>query len=148
MKLEMYEEVLILTFKNIAIERRKFHHLKNQILLEDVDADKIQVSSLTFFGEESYKYFISFKDDDDYVIKPLCIMFQKTSSYVKRYDCETKRMISIKVGNRVEKELDSEPIYIKTFLETKIRSYGDEATNFHGEKYLKKALIIFLGFYH
>ena len=40
--------------------------------------------------EKYYKYFTGYKDDNDYKIKPLWIMFPKTSAYVKRYDGETK----------------------------------------------------------
>ena len=31
----------------------------------------------------------------------------------------------------MKKEFDSEPIYYKRFLKTKIKSYGDEATDFY-----------------
>ena len=48
--------------------------------------------------------------------------------------------IWIKVGNSIEKILDWEPIYIKKLLETKIRSYGDEATNFHSKKISEEGL--------
>ena len=65
---------------------------KNLILLEDLDTDKIQVSSMFFSGEENYSYFTAYKDDDC-KIKLLCMMLQKTSSYVKRYDGETKWMV-------------------------------------------------------
>ena len=34
----------------------------------------------------------------------------------------------------VLKKNDCEPIYIKKFLKTKIRSYGDEDTDFHSKK--------------
>ena len=33
--------------------------------------------------------------------------------------------------------VESEPVYNKNFLKTKIKSYGDEATNFHDNKCLK-----------
>ena len=36
--------------------------------------------------------------------------------------------------NDVKKEFDSEPVYNKQFLKTKIKSYGDEVTNFYDEK--------------
>ena len=49
-----------ITFNNIEIEKRKFHHRKNLILLEDVDTDKIQVSSSVFSGEENCKHFFGF----------------------------------------------------------------------------------------
>ena len=31
-------------------------------------------------------------------------------------------------------ELESEPIYNKNFLKTKIKSYGDESTDFHDKE--------------
>ena len=42
-------------------------------------------------GERYLKYLIGFKDND-YKIKLLCIMFPKTSAYLKSYDDETKWM--------------------------------------------------------
>ena len=36
-----------------------------------------------------------------------------------------------KVSNSLKKEFDSAPIYIKKFLKTKIKCYGDESTDFH-----------------
>ena len=44
-------------FGNTEIEKRKFHHCKNIILLEDLDIDKIQVSSMASSGEKKYKYY-------------------------------------------------------------------------------------------
>ena len=41
-------------------------------------------------GEKNYKYFIGYKDGDDYKIKPLHIMLPIASVYVKSYDSETK----------------------------------------------------------
>ena len=38
----------------------------NLILLEDLDIDKIQVSSMLCSGEKNYTYFIGYKDNDDY----------------------------------------------------------------------------------
>ena len=36
-------------FCDIEVEKHKFHHRKNLILLEDVDTKKIQVSSMVFY---------------------------------------------------------------------------------------------------
>ena len=36
-----------------------------------------------------------------------------------------------KVSNSIKKELDCEPIYNKTFVKTRIKSYDHEATDFH-----------------
>ena len=40
------------------------------------------------------------------------------------------------------KKNDSEPVYNKKFLETKIKSHGDEVTYFYDKKYLRWCLII------
>ena len=43
----------VISFGNIEIEKLKFHHLKNLILLQDVDIDNIQMSSMISSGEKS-----------------------------------------------------------------------------------------------
>ena len=72
-------------------------------------------------------------------------MLPKTSTYIKSYDGQTKWMyfsnknddllekyntIWDKVSAGVKKEFDSEPIYNKIFLKTKIKCHGDEVTDF------------------
>ena len=47
-----------------------------------MDIDKILMSNKISSSEKNYKYFIG-SMDDDYKIKPLQIMFQKTSTLVK-----------------------------------------------------------------
>ena len=49
-----------------------------------------------------------------------------------------------KVSNTIKIEFDSEPIYNEEFLKTKIKSSGDEVTNWHfllikNEPYLERA---------
>ena len=56
-----------------------------------VDIDNILISGKDFSGEENYKYFFVYMDDD-YKIKPFSIVLPKTSAYVKSYDGETKWM--------------------------------------------------------
>ena len=34
----------------------------------------------------------------------------------------------------IQKKIDSDPVYNKTFLRTKIKSHGDEVTNFYNKK--------------
>ena len=73
-------------------------------------------------------------------------MLPKTSAYVKNYDRQTKWMhfmiedddllekhntIRNKVGTDIKKQFGSEPLYNKNFLQTKIKSFGDEVTHFH-----------------
>ena len=37
----------------------------------------------------------------------------------------------------MKKEFDSEPVYNKEFLKTKIKSHGDEVTYFYDEKFVR-----------
>ena len=41
----------IIMFGDIEIEKRKFYHRKNLILLNDVDIEKMQVSGMAYSGE-------------------------------------------------------------------------------------------------
>ena len=43
---------------------------------------------------------------------------------------EKYKTIWDKVSADINKEFDSEPVYNKTFLKTKIKSHGDEVTDF------------------
>ena len=76
-------------------------------------------------------------------------MLPKTSAYVKSYDGETKQMCILNEGDGaleknntiwyevsvdIKKELDSEPFYNQSFLKTKIKSHGDEVTDFCNKK--------------
>ena len=46
-----------------------------------------------------------------------------------------------KVSAYINKEFDSEPVYNQEFLKTKIKSYGDEVTDFYDKKCLRQTLI-------
>ena len=76
-------------------------------------------------------------------------MLPKTSSYVKSYDGQTKWMYFLienddlleknntiwdSVSNDIKKEFDSEPVHNKNFLKTKIKSHGDEVTDFYDKE--------------
>ena len=50
-------------------------------------------------------------------------------NYIKKYND-----VLNKVSNSIKKEFDSEPIYSKRFLKTKIKSYGDDDTDFQNKK--------------
>ena len=132
----------IIMFDDIEIEKHKFHSYESPIFLEDVDIDSVLVSNKISSDEKNYKCFIGYLHDD-YEIKPLHIMLPKTSMYVKSYDGQTKENDLFKKYNAIwdkvsAKEYDSEPVYNKTFLKTKIKSYCNEATDFH-DKEMPKA---------
>ena len=56
-----------------------------------VDNEKLLVSNKISFVEKNYKHFIGYLYNGNKV-KPLNIMLPKTSTYVKRYDGQTKLM--------------------------------------------------------
>ena len=53
------------------------------------------------------------------------VFFDRRCDLLEKYNT-----ISDKVSTDMKKELDSEPIYNKKFLKTKIKSHGDEVTDF------------------
>ena len=80
-------------------------------------------------------------------------MLLKTSTYVKSYDGQIKWMYFLiedddllekyntiwhKVSADIKKEFESEPVYKKNFLKTKIRSHSNEVTDFY-DKEIPKA---------
>ena len=75
---------------------------------------------------------------DDYRINPLHVMLSQTSTYVRSYDSQTKWIFFLlkimtywKNAILFGIKFDSRSVYNKKSLKTKIKSYGDETTNFH-----------------
>ena len=117
--------------------------------MRDVGTKKVLVSNKIPFGEKSSKHFIGYLYDN-HKVKLLHIMLPKTTAYVKCYDGQTKWMYFLiedddllqkyntvwdKVSADVKKEFDSESVYNKN-LKTKIKSHGDEVTDFYNKKLL------------
>ena len=141
----------ILTFGNIEIEKSRIYRYKSPICLKDVDTEKVLVSNKTSSGEKNYKNFVSYLYND-HKVKPLNIMLPKTIAYVKSYDGKTKWMYFLienddllekcniiwdKAGLISKQEFDSEPVYNKNVLKTKIKCHVDEITDFYDKKILK-----------
>ena len=60
------------------------------------------MSNKIYSSEKDYKYFIGYFDD--YIIKPLRIMLQRNTAYIKSYDSQTKWMyFMIEHDNLLEK---------------------------------------------
>ena len=138
----------ILKFGDIEIEKNKFCRNKTPIFLKNVDVQIVLVSNKISFGEKSYKYFIIAYLYNDHNVKPLHIMFPKISAC---YDGKTKQIYFLiddddvlekcdtnwdKVSADIKKEFDSDPFY-KKILETKIKTNGNEVTDFYDKKILK-----------
>ena len=122
--------------------------------MNDIDVNKILVSKKESYGTKNpLKYFIGYNDGD--VIRPLCIILPQMIGYVKQFDsnktmsfkiCDNKLLknynkIWERVGNLLNIEFDSEPIYgdVDKYIKTKIKTYGDRVnTNFQGKKVPKE----------
>ena len=48
--------------------------------------------------------------------------------------CEKFNTIRNKVSSDIKREFDSEPVYNQNFLKTKIKSYGDDVTDFYDKE--------------
>ena len=98
--------------------------------------------------KNNYKYFSGNLYDGNKV-KPLNIMLPNATTYVKGYDGQTKWMYFLiedddllekyntawdKVKPDIKIEFDSEPVYNKEFLKTKIKSHGNDAKDFYDKK--------------
>ena len=134
----------ILPSGDIEIEKNKFYHNTSLISLKDLDTEKLLVSNKISSGEKNYKYFIDYLHND-HKVKPLHIMLPKTSVYVNSCGGQTKwiyfliecddslkkyKTIRDKVSADIKKEFDSEPVYKKEYLETKIKFHVNEVRDF------------------
>ena len=114
-----------INFNDKKINKSSFYKNKKLFNLNDVDVNKILVSKKESYGtKNSLKYFIGYNDDDD-VIRPLCIILPQMIGYVKHFDSNKTmsfkfsdnkllkkyRKIWEKVSNLLNIEFDSEPVY-------------------------------------
>ena len=100
----------------------------------NVDIKQVLEPNKISLGGKCYKYFISYSYNGNKA-KPLHMMLLQTSAYVKNYDGQTKWLYSLikddgllekynsiwdNVSTNIKKELDSDSVYNKEFLKTKI----------------------------
>ena len=117
--------------------------------MEDVHIEKVLGTNKISFGEKkNYEYFIDYSRNGNKA-KPLNIILPKTSTYVKSYNGQTKWMYFLiedddllekyntiwnKVGAYIKKEFDSDSVYNQNYLKTKMKSHGDEVTDFYDKE--------------
>ena len=77
-------------FGDTEIEKHKFHQHKSSISINNIDTNKIWVSSKFSFSKKSSKYFVGYKNGKK--VRLLCIMLPKMSAYRRDFD-ETKNML-------------------------------------------------------
>ena len=73
----------IITLGDTDFEKRKFHYSKYPINLNNVDLDKMIIFIQISFGKKSFKYFISYKSDEEF--KPLSTSPTKWSNIIKQF---------------------------------------------------------------
>ena len=116
--------------------------------IKDVYVEKVLVSYKISYSEKDYKYFLGYLCND-HKVKSLHIMLPEISAYVKTYDGQTKWIYFLfkddvllekykdvwdNVSANVKKEFDSESVYNKEFLKTKINSHVDEISDFYAKE--------------
>ena len=116
----------------------------------DLDVNEILVSIKESYGAKNpLKHFFGHNDDD--VIRPLCIKLPQMTGYIKnsddnntvRFIVDDNRLLKKyskiwgKIGNLINIEFDSEPVYgyDDKYIKTKIKLYREKVnTNFQSKK--------------
>ena len=83
----------ILKFDDIVVNKKEFHASKQAIALNLISTCKIVVSDKFKHSYDGFKYFIYYLNDDDDVIRPLCIILPQMSGYMKYFDNGGKKYV-------------------------------------------------------
>ena len=79
-----------LKFDNIVVDKKEFHKSKQPIDLNLVNVDQILISDKFKHTDDSFKYFIGYKEDR--IVKPLFIILPQMSGYIKYFENGGKKM--------------------------------------------------------
>ena len=75
-----------INFEDKKIKKSDFYKNKKINRIDDIDVNKILVSKKEPYGtKNSLKYFIGYNDDND-IIRPLCIRLPKMTGYTRKFD--------------------------------------------------------------
>ena len=120
--------------------KKEFCASKQAITLRLVDTDKIVVSDKTKYIDNGSKYFIGYLDDDDNIIRSLCIILPQMIGYMKYFDDGGKNMY-FKIKNE-DIYLENNEIWNKIKKAVSIRFHS---LNIYDDKYIKTKVKIFDG---
>ena len=146
---------MFVKFGEIKIDKKEFHITKKWIDFDLTDKSKIVVSD-KFELEEGEQYYIGYKDGE--FLRPLCIILTQISRFLKYFYGNRKNVlflgeneeVIIRYNTKFEKKsneicgfnLDSQPVYDKNYIKTKLKTYDDKVnTVFQTMKFQKKKLI-------
>ena len=79
-----------LKFKNIRVNKKKFHKSKKPIDLMSVNTERIVTPEKIKHRDEGFKYFIGYQEDK--TVKPLCIILPQMKEYIKYFKNDRKNM--------------------------------------------------------
>ena len=89
-----------INFEDKKINKSNFYKNKKLFNIHDLDVNKILVSKKESNGtKNSLKYFIGYNDDDDDVIRPLCIKLPQMIGYVKCFDSNKTMYLRLMITN-------------------------------------------------
>ena len=144
-----------INFDDKKINKSSFYKNKKLFSLNDIVVNKILVSKQesSYGTKNSLKYFIGYNDGD--VIRALCIILPQMIDYIKHFDSNKTMSFKVsdnkllkkynkiweKVGNLLNTEFDSEPVYddVDKYIKTKIKMYGARVNkNIQGKKVPKE----------
>ena len=146
-------------FDDKKINKSNCSKNKNVFNIYDIDVNKILISKNKAYGKKSsFKHFGYNDNDDDDVIRPLCIKLPQMTGYVKHFD-SNKTMSFNDNDNRLLKkyakiwekgnilmniEFDNESVYSDNdkYIKAKIKSYGDKVKQISVAKNTKRKCII------
>ena len=81
------------------IKKSDFYDNKKIFNIDDIDVNKILVSTKEQYGNyNSFKYFIGYNDND--IIRPLCLKLSQMTGYINKFD-ENKNKNTITISFKV-----------------------------------------------
>ena len=142
----------------MILKLENINSVNSSISINNIDIDKIVVSSKISFDKKGFKYFIGYKDIKNVDLYVYCVV-PKMSAYGRDLMKVNVYLFLIKddelleryneiweeVSNSIKKGFDSEPAYHEKYLKLKLNSMRKKSTQiFVMIKYQKKVLNLFV----
>ena len=80
-----------LKFKNVILNKKRFHRSKEPVDLLSVDLDWIVVSYKFKHNDKGFKHFIGYLENG--IVKPLCIILPQMDGYIKYFENGSKNWL-------------------------------------------------------
>ena len=145
-----------INFEGKKVNKTAFYKNKRLYSVHDIDTEKILVSKKESYGRKgSLKYFVGYIDDEDDVIRPLCVKFPQMVGYIKNFDGNKTMSFEVDDKKLLKKynkiwetiadllgvKFDSNPVYGENqkCIKSKTTMYDYRViTNFQGTKIPKE----------